>query len=160
MTCSGVLLRKYNSKLERVFPSGIPFAWDFRLLVSGREKWKETARSLLLFAESAERAGYINIAQLYLTLLSGSYAEEEMADLLKRVSATSVKFLPDLCQQDEWKNMLEAMRKTVKGASKSKAKLSRLRSGKKYYVRIRTYRSYNGGTLYSGWSRLKSKKTK
>ena len=47
-----------------------------------------------------------------------------------------------------------------KGASKSKAKLSRLRSGKKYYVRIRTYRSYNGGTLYSGWSRLKSKKTK
>ena len=119
VTCSGVLLRKYNSKLERVFPSGIPFAWDFRLLASGREKWKETARSLLLFAESAERAGYINIAQLYLTLLSGSYAEEEMADLLKRVSATSVKFLPDLCQQDEWKNMLEAMRKTVKGASRA-----------------------------------------
>ena len=119
VTWSGVLLRKYNSKLERVLPSGIPFAWDFRLLASGREKWKETARSLLLFAESAERAGYINIAQLYLTLLSGSYTEEEMADLLKRVSVMSVKFLPDICQQDEWKNLLEAMRKTVKGASKA-----------------------------------------
>lgn len=30
----------------------------------------------------------------------------------------------------------------------------------KYYVKIRTYRNYNGTKLYSNWSKVKSKKTK
>ncbi|MBQ7741212.1 MAG: fibronectin type III domain-containing protein [Eubacterium sp.] len=43
-----------------------------------------------------------------------------------------------------------AKSKTVKG----------LKAKKKYYVRIRTYRNFNGTKYYSKWSKLKTKKTK
>ncbi len=49
---------------------------------------------------------------------------------------------------------------TVKGAKKSKARITKLKSGKKYYVRIRTFRSFNGTKLNSKWSKAKSKKVK
>lgn len=49
---------------------------------------------------------------------------------------------------------------TVKGASKGSKKLTKLKSKKKYYVRVRCYRSFNGTTLHSAWSKAKSKKTK
>lgn len=49
---------------------------------------------------------------------------------------------------------------TITKNSKTSKKLSKLKKGKKYYVRIRTYKSYNGTRLYSGWSKAKSKKTK
>ncbi|MCD7883677.1 MAG: fibronectin type III domain-containing protein, partial [Lachnospiraceae bacterium] len=44
----------------------------------------------------------------------------------------------------------------VSGASKTSVKLSGLKKGKTYYVRIRTYKTVNGKAYYSAWS---SKKT-
>ncbi len=58
------------------------------------------------------------------------------------------------------KKFKKAKSVTVKGASKGKKKLAKLKSGKKYYVRIRTYHSINGTKFYSAWSKAKSKKTK
>lgn len=58
------------------------------------------------------------------------------------------------------KKFKKAKTVTVKGASKSKKKLIKLQSGKKYYVRVRTYRSLNGKTFTSSWSKSKSKKAK
>ncbi len=49
---------------------------------------------------------------------------------------------------------------TVKGKSKTSKKIKKLKKKKKYYFRIRTYKSYNGMTLYSKWSKTKSKKVK
>jgi hypothetical protein len=59
--------------------------------------------------------------------------------------------------------------KTFK-ASKTKSKkvgryktfttIKNLKSGKKYYVRIRTYKTVSGKTYYSTWSTTKSKNTK
>lgn len=45
---------------------------------------------------------------------------------------------------------------TVKGAKKTSATVKKLKSKKKYYVRIRTYK----GKTYSSWSKVKTVKTK
>ena len=49
---------------------------------------------------------------------------------------------------------------TVKGAGTLKKALEKLKGGKKYYVRIRTYYKKGGKTYYSAWSKAKSVKTK
>lgn len=49
---------------------------------------------------------------------------------------------------------------TVKGKKNTSKTISKLTSGKKYYFRVRTYRSYNGGKFYSKWSKAKSKTAK
>lgn len=52
--------------------------------------------------------------------------------------------------------------KTVKigKAKTTKKTIKKLKSGKKYYVRIRTYNEKDGGIVYSKWSKKKSIKTK
>ncbi len=49
---------------------------------------------------------------------------------------------------------------TVKGYSKASKKVSKLKGGKKYYVRIRTYTTVNGEKFYSPWSKAKTVTTK
>ena len=49
---------------------------------------------------------------------------------------------------------------TVKGAKKTTATVKKLKGGKKYYVRIRTYKTVNGKKYYSSWTKVKSVKTK
>ena len=39
-------------------------------------------------------------------------------------------------------------------------KVKKLKSGKKYYVKIRTYKTIKGKKYYSKWSKVKSIKTK
>lgn len=46
--------------------------------------------------------------------------------------------------------------KKVKKQSQSSRKLTKLTKGKKYYVRVRSYTTYNGKTYYSAWSSVKS----
>lgn len=50
--------------------------------------------------------------------------------------------------------------KTVKKASTTKLTVKKLKSKKKYYVRVRTYKKVNGKTYYSNWSKVKSVSTK
>ena len=42
----------------------------------------------------------------------------------------------------------------------TKATVKKLKSKKKYYVRVRTYKTVNGKKIYSSWSKVKSVKTK
>lgn len=49
---------------------------------------------------------------------------------------------------------------TVKGASKTSKKISGLKKGKKYYVRVRAYKTVNGKKVYGSWSAKKSIKVK
>lgn len=49
---------------------------------------------------------------------------------------------------------------TVKGYNKSKKTFKKLKSNKKYYVRIRTYKSINSVITNSDWSKTKSTRTK
>lgn len=58
------------------------------------------------------------------------------------------------------KNFKKAKTVTVKGAKKTKATIRKLKSKKKYYVRIRTYRKVNGKTYRSSWSKAKRIKVK
>ncbi|MGN1329527.1 MAG: transglutaminase domain-containing protein [Eubacterium sp.] len=48
----------------------------------------------------------------------------------------------------------------VKGKNVSEKSISKLKSGKKYYVRVRTYSASNGKKIYSQWSKTKSIKVK
>ena len=50
--------------------------------------------------------------------------------------------------------------KTISKNSTTSTKLTGLSAKKTYYVRIRTYKTVNGVKYYSGWSTVKSKKTK
>ena len=49
---------------------------------------------------------------------------------------------------------------TVKKQKTTKVTIKKLKAKKKYYVRIRTYKTVNGKKVYSAWSKVKSVKTK
>lgn len=49
---------------------------------------------------------------------------------------------------------------TVKGFDKASKKVTKLKGGKKYYVKIRTYKIVDGKKYYSDWSETRTKKTK
>ena len=49
---------------------------------------------------------------------------------------------------------------TVTKQKTTKATVKKLKSKKKYYVRVRTYKTVNGKKVYSSWSKVKSVKTK
>ena len=44
--------------------------------------------------------------------------------------------------------------------SASKTTIKKLTKGKKYYVRVRTYKTVDGKKIYSGWSTVKNVKVK
>ena len=48
----------------------------------------------------------------------------------------------------------------VKGGKNTARTVKSLKAKKKYYVRVRTYRNFNGKVLYSKWSKAKAKTTK
>ena len=49
---------------------------------------------------------------------------------------------------------------TVKKQKTTKVTIKKLKAKKKYYVRIRTYKTVNGKKVYSAWSKVKTVKTK
>ena len=49
---------------------------------------------------------------------------------------------------------------TVKKQKATKTTVKKLKAKKKYYVRVRTYKTVNGKKVYSAWSKVKSVKTK
>ena len=57
-------------------------------------------------------------------------------------------------------NFKKAKKVTIKKAKITSKTIKKLKAKKKYYVRIRTYIIVNGKKRYSGWSKIKSQKTK
>ncbi len=49
---------------------------------------------------------------------------------------------------------------TVKKQKTTKSTVKKLKANKKYYVRVRTYKTVNGKNVYSAWSKVKTIKTK
>lgn len=59
------------------------------------------------------------------------------------------------------KNFKTGVKKTtVKGAAKKSKTIGKLRSKRRYYIRIRSYAVENGKKVYSAWSAVKKAKTK
>ncbi|MDE5965699.1 MAG: fibronectin type III domain-containing protein [Lachnospiraceae bacterium] len=56
--------------------------------------------------------------------------------------------------------MKKAVTKTIKKSGTTKLTVKKLKAKKKYYVRVRAYKTINGKKYYSGWSKIKSVKTK
>ena len=48
---------------------------------------------------------------------------------------------------------------TVAGKTKVKKTVSGLKADKKYYVKIRTYKTVSGKKYFSAWSKTKTKRT-
>ena len=48
----------------------------------------------------------------------------------------------------------------VKGYKKVSKKIRKLKGGKKYYIKIRTYKTVNGKRYYSNWSKVRTVKTR
>ena len=115
----GLQVAKYNAKNIWGFVDGLPYAWDFRLLAAGRAAMRDKSQALLELACDAEREGYVNIAGLYLDLLSGGYDEADAADMVKRITASSVRFLPPLNSDNEWRSLIGVVRKAVTDAAKA-----------------------------------------
>lgn len=57
-------------------------------------------------------------------------------------------------------NFSNAKKVNVKGANKASATVKKLKKGKRYYVRIRTFKTVDGKKYYSSWSKAKTVKTK
>lgn len=49
---------------------------------------------------------------------------------------------------------------TIKKQKTTKTTVKKLKAKKKYYVRVRTYKTVNGKKVYSAWSSVKNVKTK
>ena len=58
------------------------------------------------------------------------------------------------------KKFTKSTTKTVKKASTTQKKISKLKSKKTYYVRVRTYKTVSGKKYYSKWSKVKKIKVK
>lgn len=58
------------------------------------------------------------------------------------------------------KTFKKATTKTVKSYKTTSLTLKNLKSGAKYYVRVRTYKTVDGTRIYSGWSSYKTARTK
>jgi len=57
-------------------------------------------------------------------------------------------------------NMKGAKTTSIKNAKTISRKITKLKSGKEYYVQIRTYRMVSGKKYYSAWNSIKSVKSK
>ena len=59
------------------------------------------------------------------------------------------------------KKFTKNIKKTfVKGYSKTSYKMTKLKAKKKYFVKVRTYKTVKGVKIYSNWSKVKTVKTK
>ena len=89
-----------------------------------------------------------------------------ISKLLSKKKAVTVKYAKGQAnagyqvQYSLKKNMKKAKTITVKGAKTTNKTIKKLKKGKKYYVRVRTYATVNGKKAYSSWSAKKSVKVK
>ncbi|MBR3149104.1 MAG: fibronectin type III domain-containing protein [Eubacterium sp.] len=73
----------------------------------------------------------------------------------KKLDATGYEL--QRCQKKGFKKKVKKMKLSKKATSKKMKKLSK---GKRYYFRIRAYKTIDGKKYYSPWSKVKSIKCK
>ncbi|MCR5666543.1 MAG: N-acetylmuramoyl-L-alanine amidase [Eubacterium sp.] len=71
----------------------------------------------------------------------------------------STKIITGYQIQYSTKKSFSSSKKKNISSSKTSKKITGLKGGKKYYIRIRTYKTVNGAKYYSAWSAVKSVKT-
>ena len=102
----------------------------------------------------------------YKGTISASFKINPKGTVLKKLTAGSKKITVSWKKQAKKitgyqiqyslkSNFKSAKTVTVKGPKKTSKVIKKLKKGKKYYVRIRTYKTVGGKKYYSSWSKMK-----
>lgn len=129
-------------------------------------------------ADVANGEGYGYIMRSYASESQSENSVPEYTCFLSKVNVKSVKSNASKKLTVKWsindrasgyqirfsttKSFTKTTTETIKVSSKTKSTktIGRLKGGKKYFVQVRAYRSYNGEIYYSEWSGFKSLKVK
>ena len=107
----------------------------------------------------------------YTGTLTASFKIKPKGTVLKKLTPGSKKITVSWKKQSKMitgyqiqyslkSNFKKAKTVTVKGAGKTRKVIKKLKKGKKYFVRIRTYKTAGGKKYYSSWSKTKRVKVK
>jgi hypothetical protein len=119
------------------------------------ENWREIIKGALPLAEELDIKMCPEIhTPSNLKAVTVEWKKQSQKMSASRISGYQIQLSTD-------KNFSKNVKKaTVAGYKKTSKKISGLKSGKKYYVRIRTYKKTGGTNLYSDWSKVKSVKVR
>lgn len=97
--------------------------------------------------------------------MSNNPSKTSMTSLKGGKKSFTVKWKKVACsgyeiQYSTNKKMKNAVTKKIKKSGTTKLTVKKLKAKKTYYVRVRAYQTVNGKKYYSGWSKIKSIRTK
>lgn len=160
----GYIIYKYNSKTKKYEEKArtSKLTHTFSKLKSAKEytyyikAYKATEDETVLSAEFSSVSATTKPSKVKLSSLK-STKKNQMAVTWKSVSATGYEV-----QYSTSKKFTEKTTKkvTVKNAKAKKTTLKKLKSGKKYYVKVRAYKTVDGKKLYGAYSEVKTVKVK
>lgn len=132
------------------YDSGCKSVGTYKITITGIGKYKGTVNT----------SHYISPNYSYIRSLKGSKKAFTVTwkKQTKKMSTSHVTGY-QICYSTK-SSMSDSKKIKVKGYTKTSKKISKLKAGKKYYVKVRTYKVVNGKTYYSAWSKKKSVKTK
>ena len=108
--------------------------------------------------------GYEGKADVSFTINPAGTSLKKVKKGVKRFTATWAKKTAQVdgyeLQYSTSSKFKAAKTKTVAGAKKAKLVVKKVKGGKKYFVRIRTFKKAGGKKLYSAWSKAKTVKVK
>ena len=107
----GNLIRTAGCSESSPLTGHLLLAWDWHFLASGRSAARERAAKVFGIASRELNHGYVNVAGLMLSLMTGAYDAAEAKDLIDAVDARGVWFLPRTEPEPEWKNLVGALAK-------------------------------------------------
>ena len=113
------LLKDYPGRDEADLLDALVLAWDWRMAVVGRAANAAKAGLVLDAAHRAADVGYLTLAGLYMTLLSGFYKKEEEQAYLAKIDSGAFRFMPSVEPEPEWKGVVRALKAVVKKATAS-----------------------------------------
>ena len=113
------LLKDYPGQDEADILDALVLAWDWRMAVVGRAANAAKVGLVLDAAHRAADIGYLTLAGLYMTLLSGSYKKDDEQAYLSKIDAGAIRFMPSVEPEPEWKGVVRALKAVVKTATAS-----------------------------------------
>lgn len=121
----GKLIRSAGCSNNSPLTGHVLLAWDWHFLASGRTAVRERAAQFFARTRAFFDAGYVNVAGLMLSLMTGAYESSDFKDLIDAVDAKGVWFLPRTEPEPEWRNLVGLLGKFLDKREKKEAREKR-----------------------------------